>query len=144
MALSASHRRAYAIINSSSSPVWLAMIVAPRARATRWLVTNSTPLLASLGVIYELLLGAGIARERKLINYLDPDAVIGALSTPETFLAAWTHYVAFDLFVGRWIWEDGLGRRLGTRSALLLTWMFGPAGLTVYLVRRRAAAGRSR
>jgi hypothetical protein len=139
MALSSSHRRAYAIINSSSSPVWLAMIIAPRARPTRWLVTNSTPLLASLGVIYELLLGAGIARERKLIDYRDPEAVIGALSTPETFLAAWTHYIAFDLFVGRWIWEDGLDRRLGTRLPLLLTWLFGPAGLTLYLVRRRAA-----
>jgi hypothetical protein len=51
MALSVAHRRAYAILNSSSGPVWLAMIIAPRARATRWMVSNSTPLVTSLGAI---------------------------------------------------------------------------------------------
>ncbi len=139
MALSSSHRRAYAIINSSSAPVWLAMIVAPRAPLTRRLVSSSAPLLASLGVTYGSLLSAGIVRERKLIDYRDPEAVIGALSSPETFLAAWTHYIAFDLFVGRWIWLDGLDRRIATRWALLMTWLFGPVGLTLHLATRRFA-----
>ena len=43
-----------------------------------------------------------------MIDFGDPDAVRSALQQPDTFLAAWSHYITFDLFVGRWIWQDAL------------------------------------
>lgn len=46
------------------------------------------------------------------------------------------HYIAFDLFVGRWIWETAREEGRSCRVALLLTWMAGPAGLTVFLGQR--------
>ena len=135
--LSSSRRQAYAVINGSSAPVWLAMIIVPRSRLTHWLVRRVTPLFVGLGVAYDVLLASGVARSGKLIDFSDPDAVRGALSSPDLFLAGWAHYIAFDLFVGRWIWEDALAQGRRARLSLLLTWLAGPAGLSLYLAKRR-------
>jgi hypothetical protein len=124
------------LINGSSAPIWLAIILAPRSRLTRWLVERASLLFVGLGVTYDALLASGVARSGKLIDFRDPDAVRGALSSPDFFLAGWAHYIAFDLFVGRWIWEDSLARARAARIALLLTWLAGPAGLSLYLVQR--------
>ena len=51
----------------------------------------------------------------------------------------WIHYLAFDLFVGAWIVRD-VGRRglphLAVAPCVLLTMMYGPTGLLVYLTLR--------
>lgn len=58
----------------------------------------------------------------------------------------WTHYLAFDLFVGLWIARDadakGFGRLFQT-PFLLLTYFVGPIGLLLWLAvrERRARAG---
>lgn len=129
-------RTAYALINGSSAPVWLAMILAPRARLTRWLVARAPVLFVALGLSYDALLASGVVRVGRPIDFRDPDAVRAALTGPDVFLAGWAHYIAFDLFVGRWIWEDALRAERQARLALLLTWLAGPAGLSVYLVQR--------
>lgn len=129
-------RALYSVINASSAPFFLAMILAPRSRATRWLVGRVSPLFIALGLAYDVLLTAGAAKQGRMIDFRDPDAVRGALAEPDAFLAGWTHYIAFDLFVGRWIWQDALERGRGARLPLLLTWLAGPAGLSLYLLRR--------
>jgi len=129
--------KAYTVINSSSAPFWLAMIIAPRSRLTERLVKAAPPFQVALGAVYDAFLASGVAQSGKMIDFSDPDAVRKALSSPDFFLAGWTHYIAFDLFVGRWIWEDALARGKTARLPLLLTWLAGPAGLSLYLVRRR-------
>jgi Domain of unknown function (DUF4281) len=135
--LSPGRRQAYMLINGSSAPIWLAMILAPRARVTRRLVQTATPLFMGLGVAYDALLASGLVQSGRAIDFRDPEAVRRALSSPDVFLAGWAHYIAFDLFVGRWIWEDALEGDRAPRVALLLTWLAGPAGLSLYLVQRR-------
>ena len=130
-------RKAYSLINSSSAPFWLAMIIAPRAGITERLVQAAPPFQVALGAVYDAYLASGVMQSGKMIDFSDPDAVRKALGTPDFFLAGWTHYIAFDLFVGRWIWEDALARGKTARLPLLLTWLAGPAGLSLYLVRRR-------
>lgn len=135
--LSPERRKAYAVINTSTAPIWLAMIIAPRSGLTRRLVGRSPLLFGGLSVAYTGLLASGAIQSGKLIDFRDPDAVRAALGEPDVFLAGWTHYIAFDLFVGRWIWEDALERGLASRLSLFLTWMAGPAGLGLHLARRR-------
>ena len=131
------HRRAYAVINTSTAPVWLAMILAPRSRVTRRLVGHSGLLFLAYGAAYDALLASGSVRRGGMIDFRDAEAVRAALSEPELFLAGWSHFLAFDLFVGRWIWEDALEHGRPARLALLLTWLAGPAGLSLHLLRRR-------
>jgi len=58
--------------------------------------------------------------------------------------AGWLHYLAFDLFVGSYIARDGVERIANTWARLILvpclglTFMFGPAGLLLYLGLRTA------
>ena len=135
--MSQSRRKGYLLLNGSVVPFWLAMILAPRSALTRRLMRSATPLFLGLGAAYDALLVGGSIERGEMLDFSDPDAVRAALSHPDLFLAGWTHYLAFDLFVGRWIWEDALARGRAPRVALLLTFLAGPAGLSLYLFQRR-------
>lgn len=59
----------------------------------------------------------------------------------------WTHYLAFDLFIGQWIAKDADHKgfaRIAQAPVLLLTLFAGPIGLLIWLFirerRARAAA----
>ena len=57
----------------------------------------------------------------------------------------WTHYLAFDLFVGQWIAKDADNKgfsRLAQLPFLLLTLLMGPVGLLAWLVARERRARR--
>jgi hypothetical protein len=57
-------------------------------------------------------------------------------------VVGWTHYLAFDLFVGAWIAEDADARgtgRLAQVPALVLTFFAGPIGLLLWFVQRRVS-----
>lgn len=129
-------RRVFALLNASTAPWWLCMIVFPRTRLTARLVGAAPAVLAGLGVSYGALLVRALG-EGDGLDYSDPDSVIATLTRPDGFLAGWAHYVAFDLFVGRWIWYTALDEGRGCRVALLLTWLFGPLGLTLFMLQRR-------
>lgn len=130
-----SQRRTFALVNAVAAPWWLAMILLPRAAVTGWLMQRMPVALATLGVTYTGLLVRGLGAGP--VEIIDPDALRTALGRPDVFLAGWAHYVAFDLFVGRWIWRTALAEDRGCRLALLLTFMAGPAGLTLFLAQRR-------
>ena len=117
------------------------MILAPRSRATAWLVARLPLVLAAVGASYVGLLVRAI--DGGLLDDLDPDTMRRALSRPDAFLAGWAHYVAFDVFVGRWIWRTALAERRRCRVALLLTMLFGPSGLLLFLAQRRVRPARS-
>jgi hypothetical protein len=141
--MTAGQRRAFQVLSASTAPVWLAMIVAPRSRLTVRLVSFTTPMFAALGVTYAALLGSGmLAGEGETPRFDDPDSLRAALSRPTGFLAGWTHYLVFDLFVGRHIWQESLDRGRTDRLSLLLTWMAGPLGLTLHLARNLRSARR--
>jgi hypothetical protein len=58
----------------------------------------------------------------------------------------WTHYLAFDLFVGMWIAKDADHKgfsRLVQLPFLFATLMAGPIGLLAWLVTREARARRA-
>ena len=55
-------------------------------------------------------------------------------------LAAWIHYLVFDLLIGSWIVEDARKRNFSHSvilASLACTFMFGPAGWLSYRILRR-------
>ena len=57
----------------------------------------------------------------------------------------WTHYLAFDLFVGLWIARDADAKdfsRLAQLPILFVTLMAGPIGLLIWLIVREKRARR--
>lgn len=52
-------------------------------------------------------------------------------------LAGWVHYLAFDLFIGSWQVRDARRNRVAFAlvvPCLVLTFLFGPIGLLLYLL----------
>lgn len=55
----------------------------------------------------------------------------------------WTHYLAFDLFIGQWIAKDADHKgfsRFAQVPVLILTLLAGPIGLLVWLIIRERRA----
>jgi hypothetical protein len=68
--------------------------------------------------------------------------VAALLGSPAGATIAWAHFLAFDLFVGRWIHLDSQDRQISSwliAPVLFLTLMLGPAGFLLYLIVRSVA-----
>ncbi len=72
--------------------------------------------------------------------------VLVLLSAPGKMLGAWTHFLAFELLVGRWMVDDASvpgNARLALVAALPATFLFGPFGLLLYLTGRSLLRSRA-
>ena len=106
-------------------------------------------LLAALTQADKLLRQAGYPRGDVVVHQCEtPQSRARLTVTPRAdggVTAGWTHYLAFDLFVGLWIARDGDAKgisRLVQAPVLLATFMAGPLGLLVWLILREPAAQR--
>jgi hypothetical protein len=133
----ANMQRAWSLVSFSTVPFWLAMIIAPRSRATAWLIGRAALLHAGLSVIYAIALVTAGAKADERVDFGSLASVSRAFQQPEAMLAGWTHYITFDLFVGSWIWRQALAEGRNARLSLLLTWWAGPMGSGLFAARRR-------
>jgi hypothetical protein len=122
-------------------PFWFLMIFLPHWRGTQKVMHGRLavmPLLAAYAVL-------AVPQLPDVISlYIRPgplqlDDLAQLLGRREIALVAWIHFLAFDLFVGRWIYRDGRERGIGAlplAAVLLLTLLLGPLGLLLYLLLR--------
>ncbi len=127
----------FQIATAACVPPWLLLIAAPRWRFTQRMAGLAMPLLFSLAYLGVFL----HEFHRSSASGITLDSVMLLFSSPWVALGGWIHYLAFDLFIGAWEARDA--RRLAVPHLqvvpfLLLTLMFGPAGLACYLIFRLA------
>jgi hypothetical protein len=63
-------------------------------------------------------------------------SIAALLGTPEGATIGWVHFLAFDLFVGRWAYLDSREHGFSAwwvSPVLFFVFMFGPFGLLLYL-----------
>lgn len=133
----------YNIANLMPMPWWLLMIFAPKAALTRRLTQNYAIFLVLAGLyVTFLLLGMSQLPPSSAFDF-GFDQLRQSLNQSELlFVGAWLHYLAFDLFVGFWIYKEGLRLKIPawqTGICLFFTLMTGPLGLGLFLVRRQFA-----
>jgi len=133
--------RIFSLAGMLVMPCWILLAVAPRWPWTQRLVTFIVPLL--IAALYVWLLVAHPMPKGGGFGSLAQVTVL--FSSPHALLAGWIHYLAFDLFTGAWEARDAA--RLGISRWLVLpclglTFMFGPAGLALYLLVRLALRRR--
>ena len=122
----------FSILNLIAVVSWLLLVFLPRLRWTATVLPVVVPSL--LSVIYVVLLAATLPQTEGGFSSLA--AVRLLFDNPWALLAGWTHYLAFDLFIGGWEVRDAQSRgipHLIVVPALVLTFLFGPAGLLLYL-----------
>ena len=128
----------FSVVNGFAAAGWLLLILCGRVRRIPALVTGVIiPLL--LGVVYVVLIGA---------NFNGSEGGFGSVREVRALFAndwlligGWVHYLAFDLFIGSWQVRDA--QRIGVPHlwlipGLILTFLFGTAGLLVYFAIRAA------
>lgn len=128
---------AFKIINLLPMPIWLTWVLAPRSRAARYFCDALWPWVV-LGAVYVTLIVVGMTRPGAGGGFSSLAGVMAGFDSAWLTLGGWAHYLCFDLFVARWIIRDAPTAGYKLSPILLLTLMFGPAGLLVYsLVRAR-------
>ena len=130
----------FGAVNLWALLAWAVLILAPgRGRvvpAVRW---GAVGLLCA---VYVAILAAALTvglggppRTGEPVDFTTVAGVRAIFATDGGVVAGWTHYLAFDLFVGCWIAEDADRRGIGPilqAPVLLLTFVAGPAGLLLY------------
>src|SRR5215472_3029365 len=119
-------------------PFWTLMIVIPRWRWTERIMKS---LLVSIGpaLVYGTLVLPQLSVIWPAVARPTLGGVAQLLGSPSGATIAWVHFLAFDLFVGRWIYLDSQERRISSwlmAPVLFLTLMLGPAGFLFYLAVR--------
>jgi hypothetical protein len=117
-------------------PGWLILIFVPRWRYGASLISGMLiPVLLSL--LYGWLIVSNIGENDGGFGSLAE--VRQLFSNDLLLLAGWVHYLAFDLFIGSWQVRDAQQHgihHLAVVPCLVLTFLFGPVGLLLYLALR--------
>ena len=119
-------------------PFWALMIVLPAWRWTHRIV--GSPLIVLAPLVAYLLAIAPILPE-VAAEMVNPDlaGVRDLLATADGTATVWAHLIAFDLFIGRWMYLDSRERGvhpLVMAPVLVLTILLAPFGLVAYLALR--------
>jgi hypothetical protein len=134
----------FRLANSMALAGWLLLAITGfSARASRMISSLITGLLvpALLCGLYTVLIAKHWGGHRGGFNSLSN--VMLLFTDRWLVLAGWVHYLAFDLFIGSWQVRDA--RRNGVPfiavlPCLVLTFLFGPIGLLLYLIVAGAAS----
>lgn len=136
---------AFQIGNLLAIAGWLLLLVALFGSGARERLVRAVRfgIVVLLSLAYPLLIAAGFG-EAEGGGFGSIGAVRALFASDATLTAGWLHYLAFDLFVGSWIAQDGRDRGIPALllvPCLVLTFLFGPVGLLLFLALR-AAFGR--
>lgn len=130
----------YLVLNLSVLPAWALLIIFPNARLTQQVVHSCFyPLVLGVFYLVCLTLGMGFGHSAPGTSGASIGGITALFSHPNGVLTGWSHYLVFDLFVGAWIGRDRVGRGIAHWMAAptqLLSFLFGPVGLLVYLIVR--------
>jgi hypothetical protein len=125
-------------------PWWALMILLPRWRWTARIM-RSPFVSAAPALLYAALVLPRLSTIWPAISRPTLTGIAALLGSPEGATIAWIHFLAFDLFIGRWIYLDSQERRLSallTVPVLFLTLMLGPLGFLTYLLLRAVTSTR--
>ena len=123
-------------------PLWLMMIVLPAWRWTQR-ITRRPVIGVVPAAVYAVLVLPRLGDVWPAVSTPNLPKIAALLSTPVGATIAWVHFLAFDLFVGRWIYLDSRSRQLSPwlmAPVLFLTLMLGPIGYLLYLALRSSVA----
>ncbi|WP_336986081.1 ABA4-like family protein [Altererythrobacter aquiaggeris] len=137
----------FSFVNILALAAWAALILAPRSALLNTAILYlGVGLLCLIYTFFIILLMTGIIDGNPVpgaaaggANFTTIEGVRGIFLSDGGVVIGWTHYLAFDLFVGLWISKDADAKgisRIVQAPVLFATLMAGPAGLLVWLIYR--------
>jgi hypothetical protein len=133
----------FTLVNFAVLPFWGLMIAMPNAETTRKVMSSSFPILSILLIHLALvsygLLQPGSAEEFQFLatqGFVKLSAMMEMRQFPVFVSEEWAHVLAWDLFVGRWIYLDGIKKNIPTPHSLFFCFLLGPFGLLLHFITR--------
>lgn len=119
-------------------PFWFLMIVLPTWKWTRRIL-NSPWIIVPAAALYVALVLPGVLEILPAVMNPELASITASLGTPSGATIAWVHFLAFDLFVGRWTYLDSRKRGISPwlmAPVLFFVLMLGPLGFLLYMAVR--------
>jgi hypothetical protein len=126
----------FSLINLLVMPFWFLMILLPTWKWTKRII-SSPWISAGAALLYVALVLPNIAQVLPAVLTPSAQGIAALLGTPAGATIAWAHFLAFDSFVGRWVYLDSRERKLSPlfiSPILFFVLMLGPLGFLLYLV----------
>ena len=129
-------------LNLGVLPFWLVLIIFPQSQICRVFITSVFPLFTlslAYGYLLHLFFNEGYDFIRNFELYLGLDAISNLFTYKAFIILFWTHFLAINLFCGGWIVNDSQKFNINKFLMffpLLITYLIGPIGLTIYWVIR--------
>ncbi|KAA3642768.1 MAG: DUF4281 domain-containing protein [Chloroflexi bacterium] len=124
------------------APFWLLMVFAPHWRWTKRIIASPW-ISAAAALLYTVLVLPSIADVFTSVSNSELASVAALLGTEAGATLGWVHFLAFDLFVGRWAYLDSREKNISAwlmAPVLFLILMLGPFGFLLYLLVREVYA----
>ncbi|GAA2281184.1 ABA4-like family protein [Nonomuraea roseoviolacea subsp. roseoviolacea] len=129
----------------AAAPFWALMILAPTWSVTRRVAASPLIVLPALAVNL-VLLAPVLGLVWPVVTRPSLAGLTALVATPGALAALWAQIIAWDLFLGRWIYLDSRERGvhpLLMAPVMVLTILLSPLGLPVYLLLRLAYRGNN-
>lgn len=129
-----------------AAPFWALMILAPKWSWTRR-IAESHLIVLPAAVIYVALVAPVLPEVLPLVTSPEIGPLAEFMSTETGAAIVWAHMLAWDLFVGRWMYLEG--RRLDVHPlvmapVLVITILLAPVGLPLFLIIRKVCDAKNR
>ena len=132
----------YLWLNLGVLPFWFVMIVFPQSQISKFFITSIFPLfLLSLAYSYVIYVayidGYDFLQNFKL--YLGLIEITNLFENQLFLILFWIHFLAINLFCGGWIVKDSQMFNVNkflVSITLVITYLIGPIGLTIYWIIR--------
>jgi uncharacterized membrane protein YhdT len=117
---------------------WVILVCLPTWQLADKVITSIIVTLLCILYVYLLFFAKNSSNEKyPKGGFMSLGGVINLFKNPRMILAGWIHYLAFDLMIGLYIKNSanqaGISHWLQI-PCFLLTLMFGPMGLLMYLI----------
>jgi hypothetical protein len=126
---------AFYILTLLVLPFWILMLLAPMWEVSIRIVRSYWPFVP-IACAYVLIVLPQIATVLPQVLHPSPREQLAYFATPAGYLAIYSHALALDLFVGRWVYLDAYRSRRSpwlVSPLLLVVMLLGPLGLLLYL-----------
>ncbi len=129
-----------------AAPFWALMIFAPKWSWTKR-IAESYLIILPVVAIYVVLMVPVLPELLPLVTRPELPALAEFMSTDTGATLVWAHMIAWDLFVGRWMYLEG--RRLDVHPlvmapVLVITILLAPVGLPLFLIVRKVCDATNR
>jgi|TARA_B100000767_G_C19343952_1_gene360970 hypothetical protein len=132
----------YLWLNLGILPFWIVLAIFPKSQICKVFIVSIFPfLILSLAYAYLLYIAYVVEYDffQNFTLYLGLTEISNLFENQFFLILFWAHFLAMNLFCGGWIVKDSQMLAMNkfiVSLTLLITYLIGPIGLTVYWLIR--------